>query len=317
MRMRYLIAIAALLMVGAATDVRGTTPILKAAQTDFEIAYLDVRSNRVTNFATVTAGTPFDVRVVSGPSGRYRAVVDDKMLDELSAGKWRWIAPSKPDHYRLAIVGPGQAELTVNIAVEVPAAKIRNGRLNGYRIGNYPARPLRGLSIYNRPEGFIEVMPEHLVLQVSPRFQLAQFLCRQESNFPKYLLLRPRLLLKLEYLLDRLNEAGYPISNFHVMSGYRTPAYNAHIGNGRYSRHTWGGAADIFVDQNPRDGVMDDLNNDGHIDKADAHWLAKFIESLAEREDYKPFIGGLSPYGSTASHGPFVHIDVRGSHARW
>jgi len=27
--------------------------------------------------------------------------------------------------------------------------------------------------------------------------------------------------------------------------------------------------------------------------------------------------GGLGVYGSNAAHGPFIHVDVRGSKARW
>ena len=60
--------------------------------------------------------------------------------------------------------------------------------------------------------------------------------------------LRPRLLLKLEMMLEKVNAAGYRCDTFQVMSGYRTPHYNMAIGNVKYSRHVWGGAADIFVD---------------------------------------------------------------------
>jgi acetyl-CoA carboxylase carboxyltransferase component len=60
--------------------------------------------------------------------------------------------------------------------------------------------------------------------------------------------------------LQALNEAGRTVERFVVMSGYRTPFYNAAIGNVPYSRHVWGGAADIYIDDAPRDGEMDDLN---------------------------------------------------------
>ena len=32
---------------------------------------------------------------------------------------------------------------------------------------------------------------------------------------------------------------------------------------------------------------------------------------------YQYFVGGLGRYRRSETHGPFVHIDVRGSHARW
>ena len=47
-------------------------------------------------------------------------------------------------------------------------------------------------------------------------------------------------------ILQKVNERGYRCDTFHIMSGYRTPYYNGAIGNVRYSRHVWGGAADIF-----------------------------------------------------------------------
>jgi uncharacterized protein YcbK (DUF882 family) len=101
------------------------------------------------------------------------------------------------------------------------------------------------------------------------------------------------------------------------MSGYRTPAYNKAIGNGTYSRHVWGGAADIFVDDNG-DGVMDDLNGDGRVSRADSEWLARFVDSLERKGRFgNELVGGIGTYGSTASHGPFVHVDARGYQARW
>ena len=57
------------------------------------------------------------------------------------------------------------------------------------------------------------------------------------------------------------------------MSGFRTPQYNVAGGNtgGRagLSRHMYGDAADVFID-NDGDGVMDDLNRDGRSSIEDA-----------------------------------------------
>jgi hypothetical protein len=102
-----------------------------------------------------------------------------------------------------------------------------------------------------------------------------------------------------------------------VMSGYRTPFYNAAIGNVPYSRHVWGGAADIYIDDAPRDGEMDDLNADGRIDRADAEWLAAFIDDLSDEGRFGTGIGGIGIYDSNEAHGPFVHVDTRGFRARW
>ena len=101
------------------------------------------------------------------------------------------------------------------------------------------------------------------------------------------------------------------------MSGYRTPYYNGLIGNAAYSRHLYGEAADIFVDHQPKDGMMDDLNRDGKLDWKDAKVLCRIIEGLCDTKSYEPFIGGLGAYEKTPYHGPFIHVDVRGCKARW
>ena len=122
------------------------------------------------------------------------------------------------------------------------------------------------------------------------------------------MVLDAELLRKLESLLAVANAAGYRATTFHVMSGYRTPAYNRAIGNVAYSRHTWGAAADIFIDEDA-DGRMDDLNNDGRSDVRDAELLYRLFDAEVT--------GGMGKYAATHAHGPFVHIDVRDRRARW
>jgi len=114
------------------------------------------------------------------------------------------------------------------------------------------------------------VTEENQDTMVSPHFTLKQFACNQDSGFPKYLVLRERLVLKLEDILEKVNKHAYRCDTFHIMSGYRTPYYNELNGNVKHSMHLWGGAADIFIDESPKDGMMDDLNKDGRIDWRDA-----------------------------------------------
>ena len=228
-------------------------------------------------------------------------------------------APEEPGVNRLEILNTATGEKsTINVFTLVPAAEVDgDGRLNGYRIGAYPAEPLRGLDIYLPPLGFVEVTADNANTAVSPNFSLGQFVAKQASDYPKYVVLRASLLLKLENILANLNDAGHPVRRLVIMSGYRTPFYNRAIGNTRYSRHVWGGAADIYIDDAPADGVMDDLNGDGQINREDAQWLAAFIDSISQQGLFGPRVGGLGIYGSNSAHGPFVHVDVRGTRARW
>jgi len=205
----------------------------------------------------------------------------------------------------------------VNVFTMVPASGVRDGRLNGYRIGRYPAEPLRGLDIYLPPQGFVEVTPGNREVRVSPNFTLGEFLAKQASDWPKYVVLRTALLVKLETILEELNRSGRATGDFVIMSGYRTPHYNRAIGNVQYSRHVWGGAADFYIDESPADGRMDDLNGDGRVNREDARWLAAFVNGLSRKGLFGEDVGGIGVYGSTSAHGPFVHVDVRGTRARW
>lgn len=228
-------------------------------------------------------------------------------------------APENPGLYRLEITNnDGPETALINVFVMVPANTVSSsGYLNGYRIGSYPRTPLKGNKIYLPPKGFVEVTPDNINTRVSPNFTLGQFVSKQAQGFPKYLVLRASLLLKLENILASLNRSGRKTDSFVIMSGYRTPWYNRSIGNVPYSRHVWGGASDFYIDENPRDGLMDDLNGDGKINRDDAHWLAKFIDQMSRRGEFGERIGGIGVYGSNSAHGPFVHIDVRGVRARW
>tara|TARA_R110001592_G_scaffold357416_1_gene660642 strand:+ start:225888 stop:226829 length:942 start_codon:yes stop_codon:yes gene_type:complete len=218
--------------------------------------------------------------------------------------------------YRLANKATGE-ELVLNVYAAVPYKKLdAGGYLDDYRVGQYPKERLRNLEIYDPPTGFVRITEADTAMPVSPNFTVGQFPSKQSGEYPKYLVLRSALLIKLESILRALNEAGHNISSFHVMSGYRTPFYNKAIGNVEYSRHVWGGAADIYVDESPRDGYMDDLNGDGLLNKEDAVWLADFIDGMSSVGKFAT-LGGVGIYGSNAAHGPFVHVDVRGYRARW
>ncbi len=231
---------------------------------------------------------------------------------------WTWEAPRGPGDVSIVIRSPGlEDSVMLNAFVMVPFAELKGEYLNGYCIGKYPSVPRNNPSMYEPPAGFVEVTEANLCTPVSPHFQLGQFLCKQNGAYPKYLVLRERLVLKLELILEKMNEVGYRYDTFSVMSGYRTPQYNHALGNVTYSRHLLGEAADIFLDGEPMDGIMDDLNRDGKIDYRDADVIYKVIDRMYGKPWYEHFLGGLAKYERTPSHGPFVHVDVRGHRARW
>jgi uncharacterized protein YcbK (DUF882 family) len=202
----------------------------------------------------------------------------------------------------------------------VPFHEKVNGRIGRYRIGFWPAEKGRAVRSpkYGNPQGFIEVTPDNKDTRVSEHFKLADFLTHDQVRvWPKYLVLDEALVDKLELVLEDLRAHGYDAKRLHVMSGFRTPQYNAGGGetSGRadLSRHQYGDAADVWVENGA--GRMADLNRDGRVDTRDAAILAEAADRV-ERA-HPELAGGVGIYRSTRSHGPFVHIDTRGARARW
>jgi hypothetical protein len=298
-----------------APSVRSAQPF-SSGQLSFAVDVDGERSAYSNFFAPVLPGENIELRIVDAADGEFAIDSEAGHVVAAGAGTWQWRAPKTVGVYPLRIVRKAGGEsMTLRLFVQAPISAIKRGRLNGYRMDNYP-KPLQGQPMYEPPVGFIEVTQANENTPLSPHFTLKQFLCKQEGGYPKYVALQPRLLLKLEAVLQAVNARGIRADSFFVMSGYRTPYYNHTLDNVPYSRHVWGDAADVFVDAKPRDGRMDDLNGDGKVNRADAAHLYKIADEVS-RNAQPQLVGGVGEYDSTAAHGPFVHIDARGSQARW
>ena len=215
----------------------------------------------------------------------------------------------------------------ISLITTRPRSDKQNGRVGLYYLGSW--RGERGEAVgapskapagrYSPPSGFIEVTPENADTRVSEHFRLRDFLTHDQANvWPKMLVLEMRNVDKLELVLSDLQAHGVDVSGVKVMSGFRTPQYNAGGGDptGRagLSRHMYGDAADIFIDSN-HDGVMDDLNHDGKSTIADARVVSAAVDRVEAA--HPDLIGGAGVYPAAAGHGPFIHIDTRGYRARW
>jgi len=241
----------------------------------------------------------------------------DGALTATAPNRWTWEAPAEKGVHPIEIRSPGKGKVVdFNAFVMVPASEVRNGFLNGYQMGSYPAKPLNGNPSYIPPSGFIEVTKDNEDTKVSPHFRIKQFLTKQKGDYPKYLALDERLIYVLEGLGRNLEPLGFSADDIFIMSGYRTPFYNKAIGDTAYSMHQWGRASDIFLDKN-HDGMMDDFNKDKVIDRQDAVALANVLEGMAKTPEFSGLIGGIGIYAATSAHGPFVHVDTRPWKARW
>jgi len=232
------------------------------------------------------------------------------------------VAPQHPGIWNLALrIGNAIKPLAdFSVITLRPATEKRAGRLGLYYIGNWPAarRGRPGVS-YDPPNGFIEVTPQTQNTQLSEHFKLKDFFPHDQQNvWPKYIVVDMKLVDKDELVLQDLKEHGINPNGVRVLSGFRTPQYNAGGGDPRgraaLSRHMYGDANDIFID-NDGDGQMDDLNHDGRVNIADAKVILDAVNRV-ERA-HPSLIGGCGIYSGTSAHGPFTHIDTRGYPARW
>lgn len=258
---------------------------------------------------TIASGAPAGVKAVL--SNGENAVSSD------------FVAPQNPGIYDLA-VQLDQATRPIkdfSVITLVPFAQKQGGHIGLYYLGNWPfeRKGTPKTPAYANPTGFIQVTPANADTPISEHFRLRDFLTKDQPNvWPKYLLLNPKLVDKLELTIQQLELMGHPVQHIRIMSGFRTPEYNYTGGNtqGRanLSRHMYGDASDVFID-NDGNGAMDDLNHDGRVDVHDAEVILQAVERV-ERE-HPELIGGVGVYSACCGHGPFTHIDVRGYRARW
>ena len=217
-----------------AGDRVGFTASIDGVETDLSIISTSVMPGETVSLSTSAALTIPDGTPLKTETG------------------WQWIAPETPGHHVLHLRKGGEMML-VNVFVLTPFRNGRDENLNGYRVGQYSDQPLRGLPQYLPPTGFINMQPGMEDIQIAPNFKLGQFICKQQPGHdPTFLLVQAHMLTKLERLLEAANDKGWEADTFYVMSGFRTPFYNAAIGNTTTSsRHLFGDAAEECAEKPP------------------------------------------------------------------
>ena len=123
-------------------------------------------------------------------------------------------------------------------------------------------------------------------MQLTKNFHLLEFGCNDGVGVPsKYLDNVKKLANNLQVLRDELNA---PIT---MNSAYRHTKYNKKVGGAKYSQHLTASASDINVK--------------GFTPEEVAETILELIK------EGKISQGGVGLYNS------FVHIDIRGTKARW
>ncbi len=223
------------------------------------------------------------------------------------------VAPRRPGFYRLAIRNGREREVMTEpiVAVLMPFQRKVGAMLNGYRIGTYLAERLSSRDA-DHPEGFLEVGADQVELNVSTHLTVGDFITHdsQEDVWPKYVAINPRLLDKLELVIAEVRRGRGRVRVLDlalgVHSGFRTPWHNSRVPRAAGdSRHQYGDAADVVMD----------ANGDGRITAGDGMLVARAVDRVEYA--HPDLAGGLGLYTGRQFRTPYVHIDTRGTRARW
>ena len=194
----------------------------------------------------------------------------------------------------------------------VPFAEKRGDKLHGVTLGSYVGERLGRVARATLPLGFFPVEQAALELPVSEHLRLGDVLTTPDTprlGAPKYATIDARLLEKLELVMDevsKLSKRADVAPRITVNSGFRPPAYNRTVkGAARDSRHQYGDAADVKID----------VNGDGRFTLAEVRLVTRAVEAVERR--HPDLAGGMGVYTGTHMRSPYVHIDARGTRARW
>lgn len=230
---------------------------------------------------------------------------------EASGSSVTWTAP-RSHGFATILVRCGEEQQAFSAIIPVESSRWRTETLNSFPIGLYGD----GNDRSSNPDCFIELTQASMGLRISTHFTLGEFLGHVEGAFPQYMALDLALVDKLEAVIGAVGASYLEPVDINVMSGFRTPRYNAAIGNDtEYSLHLYGKAADVWIEGWPPNNLMDDIDRNKRVDVWDGEYLVDVVRRLEAAGGIA--VGGASAYRWTPQHGPFVHIDVRGRPASW
>lgn len=111
--------------------------------------------------------------------------------------------------------------------------------------------------------------------------------------------IKKEIIYELIAFIKLLGDEGYDKNGFWIRDGYRHPQLNENVNGAKRSRHIYGDALDI---------IIEDINGDGKSNFEDKN----IALSICEKQLIKNK-GGVGRYPKTQ----VIHIDLRGNRARW
>lgn len=318
--MKKLIYLSIVIIVLLLSSFSLNAAAFSAEHADFSIVYNDFKIPFKTFSIFVLPQEKIEIKIAEEDRNqKYIIELGAKTFQHNSSFKWQ--VHSESGYYPVKIKKKNKegssSEIKINVFVLHPAEEQNGQYLEDFKIGYYPEIPADKKSYYSKPAGFLKIDESLLDLKLTPHFKMEQFLTNQSSKMPQFIAIQESLLLKLEYFLEEVNKAGYNAETFGIVSLYRSPYFNKKLGNNTdLSRHLFGDAADIYID-NSGNQWMDDLNGDKHSNKNDADILYNLAVKFDQKEEFSYLQGGVSSYKGNGVRGPFIHIDTRGFHVSW
>ncbi|MEM6769562.1 MAG: D-Ala-D-Ala carboxypeptidase family metallohydrolase [Bacteroidota bacterium] len=188
------------------------------------------------------------------------------------------------------------SKLKVVVLADLPQAY---RKASGIAAAKY-AKAFRGATFYAVPRSLLyaKVTGHTRIRDLVSRdsfFRAALF----DQATPVYWRIDKRILYKVIDLRDALTAAGHDPDAFDIHHGFRAPRYNEQVGGASQSRHLYGEAVDLTIQ---------DIDQDGGYTSQDKEIVLDLLERKVIRNG-----GGLGLYPGTR----VVHMDVRGYRARW
>ncbi len=203
--------------------------------------------------------------------------------------------------------------------------------VEGRRMGTWPNpekakswRVRKHKHLFAPPRFWMKITPKNQKLLLAPHVTVGQmvgYVTTKDKKKPKrrhtsWFPPNRHLVWKLEMLSRELLAGKVRLKRLAINSGFRTPYYNRRVGGGGYSRHIYGDAADVMIDEDG-DEVCDDITGDGKADEKDGLVIGRALRKLEAARLVR--VGGIGVYGfdGPESCRSYVHFDARGYVTRW
>ncbi len=198
-------------------------------------------------------------------------------------------------------------------------------------IGTYPNpekakswRVRKHKHLFNPPRFWMRITPKNEKLLMAPHVTVGQmvgFITQKNKKKPKrrhtsWFPPNRHFIYKMEMLSRELLARKVKFKRLAVNSAFRAPYYNRRVGGGIFSRHIYGDAADVMIDEDG-DEVCDDITGDGKVDEKDGLVIGHSLRKLEKAGRVRTGGTGVYAFDGPESCRSYVHFDARGYLTRW